>query len=60
MGFWGDNVPEDVPAPRDVYVAHYCICGNVWDVLMNYEMGKYYYYDEDKDPYCPECDAKAE
>lgn len=54
--FWGSNVPADVPAPRDVEVDHKCSnCGHRWVVIMDCEFGRYYYYDEDNDPLCPEC-----
>jgi RecJ-like exonuclease len=54
--YWGSNVPCDVPAPMDVEITHYCSeCGAKWDVVMDYELGSYFYYDEDNDPLCPEC-----
>jgi len=54
--YWGDNVPCDVPAPEDVIVEHYCPeCFATWRVIMDYELGSYFYYDEDNDPYCPLC-----
>jgi hypothetical protein len=57
--YWGDNVPCDVPAPRDVQVDLRCNNGHKWTVIMDYEMGNYFFYDEDLDPYCPTCGERA-
>lgn len=58
--YWGDNIPADIPPPEDVVVIHYCPeCGFDWKVVMSKEMGRYHYYDEDNDPYCPGCGCEG-
>ena len=62
MSYGGGYLPPGTPLPHDEQVEHVCSdedCGNVWDVVMNYELGGLFYYNEDKDPFCPECGAPA-
>jgi len=57
--YWGDNVPCDVPAPEDREVEHKCEDGHAWVVIMDFEMGRFFYYNEDEDPICPTCGKDA-
>ena len=62
MSFYGGGyLPPGTPAPHDEPVEHRCsVCGNVWTVMMNWELGGLFYYDEDKDRKCPDCGGEAE
>lgn len=53
--YYGSNVPCDVPPPQDITVEQKCPNGHTWKVVMDYELGGYFYYNEDEDPFCPEC-----
>ena len=58
--YWGDNVPCDVPPPQDLTVEHICLeCGNTWLAVMDFELGGYFYYDEDHDKFCPSCGCEG-